>query len=202
MAFYVSTNEDILDLFSDLVDGDEFQSEDAALRSMNSKYFTLLSERDWYFLDKSVVFALTNLLLSQITDLDKVLRIWYVSTNGVVSQEPLREAPYSDRFNTDYDYYIDQSTQSIVLINTIANGTLRVDYKYRPNPLALEVTTGHDLTCVIPITFRPLLALAMVHDFKKADEAIEMFKEHGYDEDALHNAMIDDDSNHKQFYAQ
>jgi hypothetical protein len=41
----------------------------------------------------------------------------------------------------------------------------------------------------------------MVLAFKKADEAQEMFKEHGYDMEGLTNAMIDDHVAHQEYYA-
>ncbi len=202
MANQVQTTSDIYDLVQDLLDGDEFQSDEAALRSMNAKYDKLLSERDWYFLNDEYEMQLTNLLFSQITDLDRVLRIWYKDAAGSVSEAPLREAPFIDRFNKEYDYYIDEKNKKVVLINEITTGSLLVDYKYKPLPLAFtSVDDVETDTPVIPVPFRPIIALAMVHDFKKADEAQEMFREHGFDEEALQNAMIDDHNAHVKYYA-
>ena len=202
MANIVSTTTDIYDLVQDLLDGDEFQSDEAALRAMNQKYMVILSERDWYFLDSTFSMALSNLNLSQITDLDHVTRIYYVNANGSVDPFPLKKAPYSDRFNSDYDYWIDEKNKKIVMIVTPSNGSLQVDYSIKPLPLdftpVLNVSTD---TPLIPQAFRGLLAAAMVRAFKKADEAMEMLKENGIDEEDLTNAMIDDDNSHKEFYA-
>lgn len=201
MAIIIQDTNDIYDMAQDLLDGDEFQSDEAALRAMNLAYFKILAERDWYFLEKSYAMSLSDLSLALITDMMEVLRVWYVDANGKVSHQLMR-APYSDRFNTEYDYYIDTNTNMLVLINTLNTGSLLIDYKYSPLALAFEdVTDVSTVTPVIPRTYRGLLAYALVKAFKKGDEADEMYKENLVDEELLYNAMIDDDNKHKEFYA-
>jgi len=203
MSIFVTTTNDIYDLVQDLLDGDEFQSDDAAQRSMNLHYRKILADRDWYFLIRTTTMQLDSLIYANL------LNVYHIDSSGSVNPNPLRKAPYSDRFNTEYDYYINEATGEIILINELT-GSLLVDYKFKPNDLGFTavpyaegppVVQGVDDVPVIPVTFRPLLALAMVHDFKKADEAQEMFRENGLDEEALFNAMIDDDNDHKEFYA-
>lgn len=209
MSIFVTTTNDIYDLVQDLLDGDEFQSDDAAQRSMNTNYRKILADRDWYFLIRTTTMQLDSLIYSALPNFDKVLNVYHVDTAGTVNPTPLRKAMYSDRFNTEYDYYISEATGEIILINELT-GSLLVDYKFRPNDLGFTavpysegppVVNGIDDTPIIPVTFRPLLALGMVHDFKKSDEAEEMFRAHGLDEESLFNAMIDDDNDHKEFYA-
>ena len=185
------TTNQIYDLFGDLSDGEEFNSEDAALRVMQAGYDDLLSQRDWYFLDKSVELSLVDLDLPE--DFDHILRVWYKDTAGNVSTSPLIRTSFSNRYDSSADYYVDEVTKRIVLINDIKIGSLIVDYKHKPAALTLDDSCKP----VFPSTFHSLLAVYMKKQFKSADENYDFYKETGIDFADLEQRMIDDDAKRK-----
>ena len=185
------TTNQIYDLFGDLSDGEEFNSEDAALRVMQAGYDDLLSQRDWYFLDKSVELSLDDLDLPD--DFDNVLRVWYKDTSGNVSERPLIKTSFANRYDQTADYYVDDVLKKIVLINDITIGSLIVDYKHKPAALTLDDSCEP----VFSSTFHPLLAVYMKKQFKSADENYDFYKETGIDFADLEQRMIDDDAKRK-----
>lgn len=185
------TTNQIYDLFGDLSDGEEFNSDDAALRVMQAGYDDLLSQRDWYFLDKSVELTLDDLSLPD--DFDNVLRVWYKDSAGNVSERPLIRTSFANRYDTSADYYVDEVTKKIVLINSFSSGSLVVDYKHKPAELTLDDTCEP----IFSSTFHPLLAVYMKKQFKSADENYDFYKETGIDFASLEQRMIDDDAARK-----
>lgn len=183
----MTTNE-IYSLFQDITDEEEFNSDDAALRVMQAGYDDLLSQRDWYFLTKSEELPLSDLSLPD--DFDNVLRVWYKDATGSVSETPLIRTSFSNRYDTSADYYVDEVTKEIVLINDLTIGSLVVDYKHKPAALTLDDTCEP----IFSSTYHPLLAVYMKKQFKSADENYDFYKETGIDFVSLEQRMIDDDA--------
>lgn len=180
--------EQINDLFMDKVDGDEFSSEEAALRSMNEKYRKLLSKKDWKFLNKTANLAAGVTSLAGITDLDKVLTVWAKVGPASTDVDKLEKSDWDDRFNTDKDYYIDIVNITVNFIgdnNSYAQYPLIIDYKCKPADLTMETAP------VFYSDFHSILAYAMAKDFKTADENSDFYNEMSAKEEELENGMVD-----------
>ncbi|MDQ5987384.1 MAG: hypothetical protein CSYNP_03124 [Syntrophus sp. SKADARSKE-3] len=180
------TGEQINDLFMDKVDGDEFSSEEAALRSMNEKYRKLLGKKDWKFLKKTVTLPAGTTSLAGITDLDKVLKVRVQTGQASTDVIELEKAEWEDRFNTDKDYYIDIVNNTVNFIgdgNSYAQYPLIIDYKYKPVDLIMETAP------VFNSDFHPILAYAMAKDFKTADENTDFYNEMSAKEEEIEEDM-------------
>jgi len=150
--------QDILDLFSQDLDGESFDSDADALREINISYRNLLGERDWHILKKSYTLPAGTTLLSAITDLDKVLKVW---ENG----NELKKTNFDNRFDTNYDYWIDHANGTINFINyTVWATDLIIDYKYAPDDLA-----NMEDEIVFPDVAYPIISYDMILAFKEKD---------------------------------
>jgi len=189
------TTASIYELFKTLTDGEEFDSNDAALQVMQTGYDFLLSQRDWWFLERTVELSLDDLTLPD--DFWKVKRVWYKDSAGNVSTEPLVKAEVLKRFDTNYDYYICAVDNKLCLINPITSGSLILDYTHRPDELKeLDDNTEPEM----PEEYRPLLAFYMKQQYKSADENPDFYKETGIDFNSLEQRMIDEDARHQEIY--
>lgn len=175
--------EELYNYFQDLTDGEEFLSNEAALRTLNDGYYQVLAERDWIFLRKGVEVPVLNneVDLSQITDFGS-LRGAYAKG----SPEELTRANWDDRFNSENDYYLDAAENKIVFISSAPKEVI-IDYLYRPEPLEFE----EDSFPVFHPDFHPLIALFAVKNFKKLDETQDFYMESEVDRRNLLYSMID-----------
>jgi len=185
----------IYELFKTLTDGEEFDSNDAALQVMQVGYDTLLAQREWWFLEKSDELQLSDLSLPE--DFWRVKKVWYRDSAGNVSEVPLVRGEKRDRFNSDYDYYIDELEGKLVLINEITTGSLIIDYTHKPAELE-EISDEEEP--VMPEEYRPLIAFYMKQQYKSADENPDFYKETGVDFNSLEQRMIDEDARHQEIY--
>jgi len=205
----INTTDAIYSLFQTITDGEEFDSDDAAISIMQVAYDDLLSQRDWYFLNKTVAVLSTSLTLP--TDCAKVLRLWLVDSAGNVSSEPLQRTTFEKRYENVGDYYINEVSKTIVFLESFTNCSFILDYKYRPNRLGFNtiaysagppIVEAIDSVTVIPSEFVAVLAFYMKKQYKSADENYDFYKETGIDFLALEQKMIDDDASRKNLYVQ
>lgn len=138
--------EEIYNIFKLELDGEEFDTDDDALLAANVEFRNVLDDRDWKFLMKTTTLTAGTLSLASITDLDKVTNIYVANRD-----EPLYKASFDQRFDPNYDYYIDVVNNSIVLIeNTYLSTPLVVEYKYAPVDLT-DSNTPINQRRLIPI---------------------------------------------------
>lgn len=157
--------EDIYNIFKLEMDGEEFDSDDDAILAANIAMRDILDNRDWKMLIKSATLPVGTLSLASLTDLDKVINVW---ASGDI--EPLRRANYEQRFDTDFDYYIDLATNAIVLINTWYNtSALIVDYKYKP----VDITSTN--TPISETRLIPIIAYQMCLDYYDKDQDLSVY---------------------------
>lgn len=150
--------QDIYDLFSLELDGETFDSDQDALIEMNVAYRALIGERDWKILQKSYALPAGTTSLSGITDLDHVLRIW---DNGY----ELKKATFEQRFDSDYDYWIDHANNQIVFINDgYSSQDLTIDYVYKP----ADLEEMEDLIVLHDLAY-PIISYDMILSFKEKD---------------------------------
>jgi len=151
--------QDIYDLFSLELDGETFDSETDALIEINVSYRDLINERDWNILKKSYTLPAGTTSLSVIADLDKVLAVWYDGYE-------LKKANFNQRFDTDFDYWIDYANNTINFINEgqFDNVDITVDYKYSPDDF-------EDLEdeIVFPDIAYPVISYDIILSYKEKD---------------------------------
>ena len=126
--------EEIYNIFKLELDGEEFDTDDDALIAANLALDEILADREWKFLTTSTTFVAGNLTYGDRDNFDKILRIWYDSVE-------LKRAAQDERFDTCYDYYVDNVTKEVTLITDFyEDKDLIVDYKHKPDPIELENT--------------------------------------------------------------
>lgn len=161
------TGEDIYNLFKQELDGEEFDSDDDALRVMNIVYRKILADRDWHILKKYATLTTPTLSLAGITDLDKVLKVWAVGDGGSTDRTPLKKARFDQRFDESFDYWINYPSNALALIgdnNSYAGKDKVVDYKYKPADLAMDTEP------IFPVVGQPAIAYEMILVYKEKDE--------------------------------
>jgi len=126
--------EEIYNIFKLELDGEEFDTDDDALLAANLAMTEIFKDRDWRFLTTSTTFAAGTLAFGTIDNFGKIIRIWYDSVE-------LRRAQQDERFDTSFDYYIDNVSKEIVLITDFyEDKALIVDHLWVPDPIELENT--------------------------------------------------------------
>jgi len=124
--------EEIYEIFKLELDGEEFDTDDDALVAANKAMRSVLTEREWKFLQTSTTFAPDDLTFGSRDNFEKVIRVWYDGAE-------LNKAELDERFDTRFDYYIDHVTKEIMLITDFYSGKdLVVDYVSRPDDIELE----------------------------------------------------------------
>lgn len=175
--------EDIYDLFKVEMDGEEFDSDDDALLAAKNALKRIFAKRDWKKLKKTQTLAVGSFDLSAITDLDHVLKIWY---NGY----ELKRADYDNRYDTEYDYYIDEANNLIVPINGgLDLQALIVDYKSKPADL-----TDSNTPVVWPEVY-PAVVFDMGMTYYRKDQDLSVYNQmqERYEEEM--NLLIDSNEN-------
>ncbi len=166
--------EDIYEQFQIEVDGEQFDSDDDALVAANKAMRAILKERDWKFLQTTTTFSAGDLSFLEIDNFDAIIRIWYDSSE-------LNKAEFDRRFDTEYDYWIDNFAKEVMLIGTFyEDKDLIVDYKYIPDEMTL---TNDPLT--IPL-LNDVIALKMELTYFVKDQDMTTYTQM---EDRLENAM-------------
>jgi len=192
------TPEEIYNLFQLELDGETFDSDEDAEQEMNIAWRNLLSDRNWVKLKKTQTLSAGETDLTTITDLDKVLKVWAVGDGGSTDRTPLIGGTFDDRFNLSFDYWIDHVNQTFNLIgddNSYEEDELVVDYKYKPDDLALE--DENDVS-VFPAFAHPIIAYDMILAYKEKDEnpdfyqTIERKRERLFDRLVLWNEQLED----------
>lgn len=182
------TGSDIYDLFKIFTDGEEFASDTDAMIALDMADIVIRSERDWELLKKSVALPLGTASLAAITDKEKLLVLWAVTGPNFKDKQELKQAPWKDRFNPEYDWYYDPSTDSIIFtITTIPTNWLSyiLDYKYVPDTITLTTTP------IFPEISKPLYAYELVRIFKRADADFDFYKEYGDEYEFARGLLID-----------
>lgn len=168
------TGADIYALFKVHLDGEEFNSDTDALLAMNTAYRKILSERDWEFLKKSSAQPRGFSTLSTITDLSYVRGVWAVIGTQKNAKMPLSKTTYDNRFDENYDYYIDYASGTFNYIASSEPSTWLsyiIDYKYKPADLTMTTSP------VWPEEYHALLAYEMIKAYKEADATFDFYKE-------------------------
>lgn len=159
--------EEIYNLAKQEMDGDEFDSDDDALRAMNVAYRKILAERIWEILKKSSTLGVGITSLAGIADLDFVIKLW--ATKGGANDEiELTKGNRDERFDyqKNMDFYVDLASNAIVFRypNDWNEYYIIVDYKYRPAALTLNTSP------IFPEDYCPRIAYEMVLAYKRGDE--------------------------------
>ena len=179
--------EDIYALFKVEMDGEEFDSDDDALLAANTAMRTILADRDWIFLEKSYTLPTGTFSLASLTDLDKLIRVWY-------DEEELVKAEYKDRFNTEKDYYFDTATSLIVPINEgLDTSEMIADYKFIPT--AITATTDTNLSAKVISLINPLIAYLMGMSYYRKDQDLTIYNQLQEKYEQGFNKLIDAFSN-------
>jgi hypothetical protein len=174
------TFEDIYSIFKLELDGEEFDTDDDAVLACNIAFREVLDDRDWKFLIKTVTLTAGTLSLASILDLDKVTNVYVAD-----SIEPLKKATYENRFDTDYDYYIDLANNSIGLINSEYNNSdLIIDYKYYP----ADFTLVNTLT--LNERLKPCIAYKMCLTYYRKDQDLSTYEKLENHYDSSMNQLI------------
>ncbi|HPQ42935.1 MAG TPA: hypothetical protein PKZ42_01810 [Syntrophales bacterium] len=166
--------EEIYNLAKQEMDGEEFESEEDALRAMNVAYRKILAERIWEILKKTTTLAAGTTSLAGIIALDFVIRLW--ATKGKSNDEiELTKGNFGDRYdyNIDMDYWIDLANNQIGFrySDVWDEYDLITDYKYKPDALTMETEP------VFPEDYHPRIAYEMVMAFKRGDESFDGYAE-------------------------
>ncbi len=168
--------QDIYDLFQQELDGETFDSDADALREMNISYRNILSDRDWHILKKTATLTAGTTLLTGITDLDKVLKIWANVGTLPTDVLELKKANFDQRFDPNFDYWIDHVNNQIKWIDNnapYAIYNLFVDYKYKPDDISLTSEI------VLPDVGYPAIAYDMILSFKEKDADPDFYSQIG-----------------------
>lgn len=192
----MKTGQDIYDLFSQELDGETFDSDDDALRSMNVHYRTLLAARFWHILKKTATLSAGVTSLAGITDLDQVLTLWLNDGATVNDVTELKKARFDQRFDYNYDYYIDYANNQIKFIdpnNTFASYPIIVDYKYKPEDLEL------DSQIVFSDIAYPVISYDMILDYKEKDADPDFYNQIQVKREKAFNNLIDWDANLEEY---
>lgn len=188
------TTEQIYEYFQDLTDGEEYLTQEAALRTLDDGQMQICNERDWWFLKRTTTLPIVDgrVDLSELSFL-KITGAYFPG-----SSEKLVQANWDQRRGSEFDYHIDPSTNELVLHNPPANiKELDIDYKLRPTALSFEPGIGEP---IIPSAYRPLIALFAVKNFKKLDETEDFYLETEVDRRNLLYQMVDDHNSREQHY--
>ena len=179
---------EIYDLFKTMTDGEEFASDTDAVAVLNMADAAIRGERNWERLKKTAALALGSSSLSAITDFDRPLKLWAVVGTKVADKVELKQAPYDDRFNTDYDWYYDAAANTINFIKDVIPSnwlSYLLDYKYIPAALDLAATPW------MHPDYHALYAYEMVRVFKRADADFDFYKGYGTEYEIVHAQAID-----------
>lgn len=180
--------EDILGLFSQELDGESFDSDDDAKREMNISYRNILADRDWHILKKTATLAAGIVSLAGITDLDKVLSVWANMSADPTDVLKLKKANFDQRFDPNFDYWIDHANNEIKWIDSnapYAVYSLFVDYKYKPDDL------DDDTEIVFPDIGYPAIAYDMILAFKEKDTDPDFYDQIVRKKERAMNLLID-----------
>lgn len=183
----MKTGQDIYDLFSQELDGETFDSDTDALRSMNIEYRDILADRDWHILKKSYTLPAGTTSLAGITDLDKILKIWAVIGSNPTDRIELKKANFDQRFDENFDYWIDLANNTINFIgdnNQYDDDDLIVDYKYKPDDLTLATSP------VFPDVGYPAISYGMILTFKRKDADTDFYNQTKDKKDEAMNKLI------------
>lgn len=192
------TGEAIYKIFQDELDGEEFESNEQALRAMNVAYREILAEREWEFLKKTSTLAAGVNSLTGITDFKKLLIVW--ATKGQTNDEiELVKGNWSERFDYDIelDYVYDQANRSLSFRYPEQWAAYQriVDYIFKPDDLTMETEPVFD------DEFCPRIAYKMVLSYKRGDEGFDGYREVTQKESELEAKMTDYDDSLNDYHS-
>lgn len=176
--------EDIYAIFQLETDGEEFDTEEDALTAANVAFREVLAERDWKFLDKSYTMPTGSLSLAGITDLDKVLDVWY-------DRVLLTKADRKERFDSDKDYYVDYANLLIVPVSSgsLVTSEMIIDYKMKP----VDITSSN--TPIAKEALHAIIARKMIMTYYRKDQDLTVYREASIKYEEGLDLLITEDGN-------